>query len=252
MPNDRSRPGESTAPTRQDPARPDRVRREPTAESARERRRSIRNAIIGLVAVCALLAASYLAPVPSVASVRAWGDNLGPTFVWVFFVAYVAFTVLPIPRTIFTVMAGIFFGPVVGLLGAMIAATLAAYVAFRLARGVGRTRIQPFLTRPVIRAVEYRLRARGWLAVGSLRLIPVCPFWLLNYCSGLSSVRTGPYLLATVMGMAPGTVAVVLLGDALTGRTNPWLLVMSGCFFAIGVIGLILDMRLPVRRAQEV
>lgn len=210
-------------------------------------RRSVRNAVIGFGAVCALLLISYLIPIPSITSVREWGEQLGPAFVWVFFAAYVGCTLFPVPRTIFTVMSGVFFGPVVGLVGAMIAATTAAFLAFRLSRGIGRDRIQPHLHRPVMRAVEYRLNTRGWLAVGSLRLIPVCPFWLLNYCSGLSSIRTSPYLLATVVCMAPGTAAVVLLGDALTGTRNPWLLVLSGCFFAIGVIGLVLDARLPVR-----
>ncbi|WP_246007597.1 TVP38/TMEM64 family protein [Gordonia oryzae] len=214
-------------------------------------RRRIGNAALGLVAVCAVLAASYLIPLPSVGSVRAWGETLGPAFVWVFFGAYVVCTALPIPRTIFTVMSGIFFGPVVGVIGAMISATLAAYLAFRVARGVGLSRIQPFLQRPVMRAIEHRLAARGWLAVGSLRLIPVCPFWLLNYCAGLSSVRTGPYLLASVTCMAPGTVAVVLLGDALTGQENPWLLGLSATFFAIGVIGLVVDVRAPLRSSTS-
>lgn len=210
-------------------------------------RTAILRALLGLAAVVVLLLVSYLLPIPSVSRVRDWGDALGPAFVWVFFLAYLLITVLPIPRTLFTVMSGVFFGPDVGIIGAMTAATAAACLGFVLARGVGRDRIQPYLQRPVIRAVEYRLNTRGWLAVGSLRLIPICPFWLLNYCAGLSSVRLVPYLLATVVAMAPGTVAVVLLGDALTGTRNPWLLVLSGCFFAIGVIGLIVDARMPVR-----
>jgi uncharacterized membrane protein YdjX (TVP38/TMEM64 family) len=211
-------------------------------------RRNIRNAVIGFLALCAVLAISYLIPIPSISSVRSWGEQLGPAFVWVFFAAYVLCTLLPIPRTIFTVMSGVFFGPVVGLVGAMIAATTAAFLAFEISRRVGQERVQKHLRRPVMRAVEYRLNTRGWLAVGSLRLIPICPFWLLNYSAGLSSVRVVPYMIATVVAMAPGTTAVVLLGDALTGTRNPWLIALSGCFFAIGVVGLILDARMPVRQ----
>ena len=43
--------------------------------------------------------------------------------------------------------------------------------------------------------------------------------------------------------MAPGTVAVVLLGDAMAGQRNPLLLVLSACFFAVGITGLILDLK---------
>ncbi|MFT4125523.1 MAG: TVP38/TMEM64 family protein [Gordonia sp. (in: high G+C Gram-positive bacteria)] len=217
-----------------------------SATTADQRRRSIRTAIFGLVAVCVVLLASFLVPIPSVASVRDWGEQLGPAFVWVFFLSYAVVTLFPIPRTLFTVMSGIFFGPVVGLIGAMTATTVAALVAFLAVRRLGRERVQPHLRRPVFRAVEYRLAARGWLAVGSLRLIPVCPFWLLNYCAGLSAVRTGPYLAATVVATAPGTIAVVLLGNGLAGTSNPWQLVLSGCFFAVGVVGLIVDSRAPL------
>ncbi|GAB35025.1 hypothetical protein GOOTI_132_00260 [Gordonia otitidis NBRC 100426] len=211
----------------------------------------VRNAVIAFGAVCVLLAVSYLVPIPTVAHVRSWGENLGPVFVWVFFTAYALLTVFPIPRTVFTVSAGALFGPVVGLVGALIATAIAATLGFLLARWAGRDRVTPFLHRPVVITIDNRLAARGWLAIGSLRLIPVCPFWLLNWCAGLSSVRLLPYLVASVVASAPGTVAVVLLGDALTGQRNPLLILLSGTFFAVGVVGLILDVRLPVRRQAD-
>ncbi|MGW0451497.1 TVP38/TMEM64 family protein [Gordonia sputi] len=212
-----------------------------------ERRKMIRHAVIGFAAVCILLVVSYLMPLPAVSSVRGWGHGLGPAFVWVFFIAYAVITVFPIPRTVFTVSAGVLFGPVVGLIGALISTAVAATLGFLLARWAGRNRITPFLHRPVVMTIDKRLAARGWLAVGSLRLIPVCPFWLLNWCAGLSSVRLLPYLIATIVASAPGTVAVVLLGNALTGHRSPLLVLVSATFFAIGVIGLIVDVRLPVR-----
>ena len=211
------------------------------------RRRVIRNAVIAFVAVCLILVVSYLVPVPTVASVRDWGQDLGPGFVWVFFLAYALFTVFPIPRTVFTVTAGVLFGPVVGLAGALVATAVAATLGFLLARWAGRDRVTPFLRRPVVMTIDARLAARGWLAIGSLRLIPICPFWLLNWCAGLSSVRLLPYLVASIIASAPGTVAVVLLGNALTGERNPMLMLLSATFFAVGVIGLIVDVRLPVR-----
>lgn len=209
-------------------------------------RRVVRPALTLTAVVAVVLVGSYLIPIPSIAAVRTWGDGLGPAFVWAFFGVYAAITVFPIPRSPFTVMSGIFFGPVVGIAGAMIASTVSAMVSFWLVRRIGRERIRPYLTKPVVRSVEYRLSRRGWLAVGSLRLIAACPFSVANYCSALSSVRAIPYLLATVVGMAPGTVAVVLLGDAMAGQRNPLLLVLSACFFAVGITGLILDARLPV------
>jgi uncharacterized membrane protein YdjX (TVP38/TMEM64 family) len=50
-----------------------------------------------------------------------------------------------------------------------------------------------------------------------------------------------------VAGLAPGTIAVVLLGDALTGESSPWLVLISGGLMAVGIAGLLLDARMPAR-----
>ena len=56
----------------------------------------------------------------------------------------------------------------------------------------------------------------------SLRLLPMVPFSLLNYAAGVARVRLPPYLVGTVLGVLPGTVAIVVLGDAVTGGdVNP-------------------------------
>ncbi|WP_439032895.1 TVP38/TMEM64 family protein [Gordonia terrae] len=225
---------------------------EPATRAGRRRRfdrRVVRRAMLAISLVAAVLAASYFVPLPSVASVRTWGDDLGPSFVWLFFLAYAVITIAPIPRSTFTVMSGIFFGPLVGFVGAMIASSVAAVAAFALVRTIGRDRVQPYLKKPVVKSVEYRLERRGWLAVGSLRFIAACPFSVANYCSALSSVRPLPYAVASIIGMAPGTAAVVMLGDSLTGDTHPLQLVVSGALFAIGIAGLVLDSRLPVSRS---
>lgn len=224
-----------------------------TSTSARRGfdRRILRRALVAVALLAAVLAGSYFVPLPSIASVRDWGADLGPAFVWLFFLAYAIVTIAPIPRSTFTVMSGIFFGPLVGFAGAMIASSIAAVAAFALVRRVGRDRVQPYLKTPVVRAVDYRLERRGWLAVGSLRFIAACPFSVANYCSALSSVRLVPYAVASILGMAPGTAAVVMLGDSLTGDTHPLQLAVTGGLFAIGIAGLVLDSRLPVSRGSQ-
>ena len=60
-----------------------------------------------------------------------------------------------------------------------------------------------------------------------MRMIPAVPFSVLNYAAGASAVRVLPYLLATLAGLLPGTAAVVILGDALTGNISPLLILVS-------------------------
>lgn len=215
------------------------------------RQTAVTRAVIGLIAVVGVLLAAYLAPIPSVSRLREWADSFGPAFVWFFFIGYTIIVIFPIPRSAFTVASGLLFGPAVGFVGAMVATTVAAIAAFFLVRRFGRARIQPFLHHPVARAVELRMERRGWLAVGSLRLIAACPFSVTNYIAALSSIKFVPFLLATVVGVLPGTAAVVLLGDALTGEGEIWSLALSAALFSAGVIGLVLDARLGVDAAAE-
>jgi uncharacterized membrane protein YdjX (TVP38/TMEM64 family) len=85
----------------------------------------------------------------------------------------------------------------------------------------------------------------------SLRLIPAVPFSVLNYAAGASAVRVMPYLLATVAGLVPGTAAVVILGDAMTGNVSPLLVMVSVCTAAIGLGGLIYEARRYRRQAEQ-
>ncbi|QBJ98419.1 TVP38/TMEM64 family protein [Rhodococcus sp. ABRD24] len=202
--------------------------------------------IASLALLVALFVAAALMPLPSIEQVRTWADAVGPAFPLVFFLVHVVVTVAPVPRTLFTISAGVLFGAATGLVVTVAATTISAVLALLLVRALGREAVAAHLTHPAVRAVDTRLARRGWLAVGSLRLIAPIPFSVINYCCGVSSIRVVPYTLATVAGILPGTVGVVLLGDALTGQADPALLTVSAICIAVGVLGLLLDARTPV------
>ncbi len=207
--------------------------------------RLLRNRRVVMLAIlaAALVAVAVLAPHPAPQQIREWADSVGPIFPLLFFLVHALVTVAPFPRTVFTLSAGLLFGPILGITLAVAATTVSAVLALLLVRALDREQVAARLTHPAVQAVDRRLARRGWLAVGSLRLIAPVPFSVINYCAGLSSVRMMPYLLATFVGIIPGTIGVVVLGDALTGRTNPGLLVLSGVCITIGVIGLVVDAR---------
>jgi len=119
---------------------------------------------------------------------------------------------------------------------------MSAVLAFGAVRWLDRGLVAAQLDHRLLRAVDARLRRRGWLAVASLRLIPAVPFSVLNYCSAVSSLRFSHFLAGTV-GIVPGSVAVVVFGDALTGTTSPALLAVSLAGAAIGVLGLLIEAR---------
>jgi uncharacterized membrane protein YdjX (TVP38/TMEM64 family) len=198
-----------------------------------------------VVLLVAFVAIALFVPHPDAEQIRHWARAAGPWFPLVFFVAHALATVALL-RLPFTLSAGLLFGPVTGIAVAISATTVSASLAFLLVRAIGRDAIAPRLTHPAVAAVDRRLARRGWLAVGSLRLIGPVPFPLVNYCAGVSSIRLVPYLIATAVGLLPGTIAVVVLGDALSGRTDPALVGVTALGVAIGVAGLLVDAGLGI------
>jgi len=218
------------------------LRRVSSALIVTARQMSRTQIIVSAITAAALVAIALLAPLPTAVQMRDWAKSAGPWFPLAFLGAHVVITVLPFPRTAFTLAAGLLFGPIVGIVIAVTASTLSALIAMIGVRALG-WQLHALLRHPGVEALDDRLRARGWPAVLSLRLIPAVPFSVLNYAAGASAVRVLPYLLATMVGLLPGTSAVVILGDAMTGTISPLLALISLCTAGIGIGGLISERR---------
>jgi uncharacterized membrane protein YdjX (TVP38/TMEM64 family) len=204
-----------------------------------------------VIAVVILVAVAVLAPMPTAVDLRDWSKSAGPWFPLAFLAAHLVVTVFPFPRTAFTLAAGLLFGTVLGVGLAVLASTLSALIALWLVRAVG-WQLDRLVSHSAIETVDARLSRRGWRVVVLMRLIPVVPFSVVNYAAGASAVRALPYTLATFVGLIPGTLAVVVLGDALTGHISPLLFLVSLCTASIGVIGLAFEFRAHRRERREV
>lgn len=200
-----------------------------------------RAALTAAVAL-AIIAAVLLVPMPTAVELRDWAQSVGPWFPLAFLGAHIVVTVLPFPRTAFTLSAGLLFGPAIGVAIAVTASTVSAVIALFLVRA-GGWQLGRLVPHPGVDALDARLRERGWPVVLSLRMIPAVPFSVLNYSVGASAVGVTPYVLATLVGLLPGTSAVVILGDAMTGDVSPLLVLVSLCTAAIGVAGLVHERR---------
>ncbi|OLS96263.1 hypothetical protein BJF90_10770 [Pseudonocardia sp. CNS-004] len=155
-------------------------------------------------------------------------------------------TVTPVPRTVFTVAAGVLFGGIGGVLLAVAGTALAAAVAFWLVKLLGGRFSRRHADHRVMAWVRARLDRSSLLAMVSLRLIPAVPFSAMNYASAVAGVRFTPYLLGTVLGVLPGTIGVVILGDAAVGgNPHPAMLLVSVTSGLIGLTGALIAARRP-------
>ena len=143
-----------------------------------------------------------------------WVGRLGPWGPAIFIAIYVAATVLLIPGSVLTLGAGAVFGLIRGTLIVSVASTLAATAAFLIGRYLARAAVARKIEgNDKFVAIDRAVAAEGWKVVFLTRLSPVFPFTLLNYAFGLTQVKLGHYVLASWIGMLPGTVMYVYLGS---------------------------------------
>jgi uncharacterized membrane protein YdjX (TVP38/TMEM64 family) len=163
-----------------------------------------------------------------------------------FVLLHAVVTVTPVPRTVFTVAAGVLFGSVFGVVLAVSGTALSATLAFFLVRFIGGPFVERHAHHRAVAWVRARLDRNGLLAMVSLRLIPAVPFSVMNYASALSGVGYPPYLLGTVLGVLPGTIGIVVLGDAAVGgQPHPVMFLTSLVSGLVGLTGAVIAARRP-------
>lgn len=132
-----------------------------------------------------------------------------------FVVAYCVGVTFSVPGAVWmTVAGGFLFGWLASAVYVVVAATAGATAVFLLARTVigesWRTRAGP-----VVHRLEAGFRRDAFQYLLVLRLIPVVPFWLVNLVPALSGVPLRTYVLATLLGIIPGTVVYAGVGAGL-------------------------------------
>ena len=143
-----------------------------------------------------------------------WISSLGMWGPILFLVIYILACVLFVPGSVLTLGAGALFGVVKGSILVSISATLGATAAFLAGRFLARDWIaKKIVGNPKFTAIDKAVAEEGWKIVGLVRLSPIFPFSLLNYALGLTRVSLRDYVLASWIGMMPGTVMYVYIGS---------------------------------------
>jgi uncharacterized membrane protein YdjX (TVP38/TMEM64 family) len=198
------------------------------------------------VGVALLFVATRLLPVAeTLTRLQEWVASLGPAGPLAYGVIYVVGALLFIPGSLLTIGAGLLFGLVGGTILVSIASTLAAALAFLIARHLARAQVESWSARHErFAAISKVVEERGAAVVFYLRLSPLVPFNLSNYLYGLTPVKFWPYVFASWAGMLPATVLYVYLGTtgraATEGRSvAEWTLFGAGLLATLVVGGMV-------------
>ncbi len=128
---------------------------------------------------------------------------------------YMVVVALSLPAgVVLTLSGGLLFGGLLGAALTVVGATLGATALFLIARSAFgdtlRARAGPFLAKM---ADGFAKDAFNYLLF--LRLVPAFPFWAVNLAPALLGMKLVPYVVATGIGIIPGTTIFSLFGAGL-------------------------------------
>jgi uncharacterized membrane protein YdjX (TVP38/TMEM64 family) len=156
----------------------------------------------------------------------------------VYLLAYAAVVAFSIPgATVMTLAGGFVFGTLPTVLAVNAAATAGAVLAFLSARYLLGASLQERY-RGQLEKFNAEIERHGPRYLLTLRLLPVFPFFLVNFLSGLTRVRLATFAWTTSVGIIPGSFVYAFAGRQLETVRDPRDIFSSRIMLAFGLLAL--------------
>ncbi|XBQ16460.1 MAG: TVP38/TMEM64 family protein [Oceanicaulis sp.] len=134
----------------------------------------------------------------------------------VYLVFYALAVSISVPGAIwFTLGAGFLFGPWLGAGIAVVGATIGASILFLAARYAFADWVREKFP-GYVKRLQDGFSQDAFTYVMILRLIPVFPFFVINLATALLNVPLRAFVLASLIGMAPGAYVYATVGGKLS------------------------------------
>ncbi|WP_427454198.1 TVP38/TMEM64 family protein [Litorimonas sp. WD9-15] len=131
-----------------------------------------------------------------------------------FIVIYILATTFMVPASALTIGGGFLFGLGVGAPATVIGATIGACILFTAAKtSVGEA--LKSIAGPFVGKMEAGFNESPLSYLFTLRLIPIFPFAVVNIAPAILGAKFRDYLISTLFGIIPGTVAYTWIGAGL-------------------------------------
>ncbi|WP_226905551.1 TVP38/TMEM64 family protein [Legionella antarctica] len=165
-------------------------------------------------------------------------------------VGYILCIAASIPGALFlTLTGGLLFGPIWGTVYVVISATIGSTLVFLMVKFAFSDWVAKRATKWINRMRRgFKHHAFSYLLI--LRLIPLFPFWVVNIVPALLGIETKIFILATFLGIIPGSLIYSSVGGSLNylferGQTPDLKIIFSPELF-LPLLGLALLSLSPV------
>ena len=165
-----------------------------------------------------------------------------------FILIYILQTAFSLPGgAVLTLTGGFLFGSLMGTLFVNVGATVGATLAFLAARYLLHDWVErKFGNR--LGTIQAGFAENAFSYLMTLRLIPAFPFFLVNLVSGLTRVTLGTYVLATSIGIIPGSFVFAFAGRQLGTINSLSEIASPPVLLAFTLLGLLALMPVAYRK----
>ncbi|HEI2462207.1 TPA: TVP38/TMEM64 family protein [Escherichia coli] len=153
---------------------------------------------------------------------------------------FIIATLFLLPGSILVIAGGIVFGPLLGTLLSLIAATLASSCSFLLARWLGRDLLLKYVGHShTFQAIEKGIARNGIDFLILTRLIPLFPYNIQNYAYGLTTITFWPYTLISALTTLPGIVIYTVMASDLANEGITLRFILQLCLAGMALFILV-------------
>ena len=148
-------------------------------------------------------------------------EDAGPWGFVIFAAAYCVTALIPFPATLLSTASGAIWGEYIGTVYTVLVATMASCIPFAISRLLGRGLVGKIIQKNyTANSCDRFAKKNGFTAVLMMRLIPIFPWDVVNYLSGLCGIRFRDYILASLIGTIPASFTYNLIGSSLGEPIN--------------------------------
>lgn len=152
---------------------------------------------------------------------------------WIYVgVTIVGCVVLALPGVTFAILAGMLFGPWLGILACLIATTLGAMAAFLVGRFFLKDAVKPMLEKnKTLKKLLFSDNAKNdFIVLMITRMVPIFPYNLQNFTYGITDIGFVRYSVLTFAFMLPGVSFYTIGAAGFTAESGNWM------YFAVAIV----------------
>lgn len=157
------------------------------------------------------------------------------------------FSILPIfffPVPILALAAGISFGLFEGVIYTIIGAMINSSIMFIMAKKFAKDKVLKIFKKKISKKWYDKIinaeKNKGIFIIFLMRLLPIAPYNVINYLSGLTEISFFKYSLATFFGIIPGTFVFLNVGDKAINIYSNEFIVSIIAFIVLTIVSFVL------------